>query len=80
MVEQTKPHPAPYLLAAELLGAKPQECVAVEDSVSGVRSALDAGMHVLQLRATATAAAVVPGVASELQGLEEFPFALVGCR
>ena len=39
----TKPHPAPYLRAAALLGLAPAQCVAVEDSPSGVRSAAAAG-------------------------------------
>ncbi|OOP64858.1 hypothetical protein BMF89_01580 [Arthrobacter sp. SRS-W-1-2016] len=51
-VQQGKPHPAPYLTAAELLGVQPSSCVAVEDSVSGTTSAQAAGMQVV----------VVPGV------------------
>jgi HAD superfamily hydrolase (TIGR01509 family) len=77
MVEQTKPHPAPYLLAARKLGVDAAECVAVEDSFSGVTSALAAGMHVLQLRATSTAAAPVDGVARIITSLSEFPQDLV---
>lgn len=38
-----KPHPEPYLKAAELLGVRPEECVAFEDSISGIRSAEAAG-------------------------------------
>jgi HAD superfamily hydrolase (TIGR01509 family) len=38
-----KPHPEAYLKAAELLGVKAQECVAFEDSLSGLRSAEAAG-------------------------------------
>ena len=34
-----KPHPEPYLKAAELLGEKPEDCVAFEDSQTGLRSA-----------------------------------------
>jgi HAD superfamily hydrolase (TIGR01509 family) len=39
-----KPHPDPFLKAAELLGVDPQFCLAVEDSHHGVRSASSAGM------------------------------------
>ena len=39
----TKPDAAPYLRAAALLGLAPAQCVAVEDSPSGVRSAAAAG-------------------------------------
>ena len=34
-----KPHPEPYLKAAELLGVNPEDCVAFEDSLTGLRSA-----------------------------------------
>jgi HAD superfamily hydrolase (TIGR01509 family) len=39
-----KPHPDPFLKAAELLGVAPRDCLAVEDSHHGVRSASSAGM------------------------------------
>ncbi len=38
-VTHGKPHPEPYLLGAELLGVRPQDCVAIEDSPTGVASA-----------------------------------------
>lgn len=38
-----KPDPAPYLLAARMLGADPARCIAFEDSPSGIRSAVAAG-------------------------------------
>jgi HAD superfamily hydrolase (TIGR01509 family) len=38
-----KPHPEAYLKAASLLGVKPEECVAFEDSISGLLSAEAAG-------------------------------------
>jgi HAD superfamily hydrolase (TIGR01509 family) len=42
-----KPHPRPYLRAAELLGVNPARCVAVEDSPPGAESAAAAGCVVL---------------------------------
>jgi HAD superfamily hydrolase (TIGR01509 family) len=42
-VEHSKPHPAAYLLATELLGVDPADCVAIEDSPPGVASASAAG-------------------------------------
>ncbi len=42
-----KPHPRPYLKAAELLGVAPERCVAVEDSPPGTASAAAAGCAVL---------------------------------
>ena len=51
-VTSPKPDPQPYLLAAEQLGVDPTECVALEDSPSGVTSATRAGAKVV----------VVPGM------------------
>lgn len=42
-VEHAKPHPEPYLHAAELLGVDIARCVALEDSEPGVASAVAAG-------------------------------------
>jgi HAD superfamily hydrolase (TIGR01509 family) len=42
-----KPAPDPYLHAAELLGLAPEECLAVEDSVTGSAAAELAGCPVL---------------------------------
>ena len=39
-----KPAPDPYLLAAERLGVMPADCLALEDSHNGIRSAHAAGM------------------------------------
>jgi beta-phosphoglucomutase-like phosphatase (HAD superfamily) len=45
-----KPHPEPYLKAAELLGVDPKDCVAFEDSISGLRSAEAAGTKAVGVR------------------------------
>lgn len=42
---EKKPSPAPYLLAADKLGADPAECLVIEDALSGVKSAKAAGMR-----------------------------------
>jgi HAD superfamily hydrolase (TIGR01509 family) len=42
-VECTKPHPDPYLRAAELVGVPATSCVALEDSTTGAASARAAG-------------------------------------
>jgi HAD superfamily hydrolase (TIGR01509 family) len=44
---QGKPHPEPYLTAAAALGVRPEDCVAIEDSTTGVMSAESAGCRVL---------------------------------
>lgn len=43
-VANGKPHPEPYLLAAERLGLPPEACAVIEDSPTGARSAMAAGM------------------------------------
>ncbi|TCP50863.1 HAD superfamily hydrolase (TIGR01509 family) [Tamaricihabitans halophyticus] len=44
---KNKPHPEPYARAARLLGVDASNCIAVEDSPTGVRSAVAAGCTVL---------------------------------
>ncbi|KAF0095399.1 MAG: haloacid dehalogenase/epoxide hydrolase family protein [Puniceicoccaceae bacterium 5H] len=46
-VEHGKPHPEPFLKAAELLGMPPEGCIAIEDSPNGLRAAHAAGMRVI---------------------------------
>lgn len=46
-VTHGKPHPEPYLKAARLLGLAPADCLAIEDSGTGARSAEAAGCRVL---------------------------------
>jgi len=43
-VARVKPAPDLFLLAAERLGVRPEECVAFEDSPNGIRAARAAGM------------------------------------
>ena len=51
LLAKGKPAPDPYLLAAKKLNIAPQECWAVEDSIAGVSSALEAVCYVLFLKA-----------------------------
>ena len=46
-VVNSKPHPEPYLRGAELLGVKPEDCISIEDSEPGIRSAAAAGTVVI---------------------------------
>ncbi|MEP3244073.1 MAG: HAD family phosphatase [Sneathiella sp.] len=48
-VEQSKPHPEIYRLAASRLGISPAQCLALEDSDNGVRAAHAANMLVYQI-------------------------------
>ena len=48
-VQQPKPDPEIYLLAARKLDVPPQECMVIEDSPNGVRAGVGAGMNVVAL-------------------------------
>jgi HAD superfamily hydrolase (TIGR01509 family) len=50
-VKAPKPDPEPYLTAADLLGVAIQDCVAIEDSPTGVASAVASGAAVLAVPA-----------------------------
>ena len=43
-VENSKPSPDVFFRAAELIGAKPEDCIVFEDSGNGVKAAYAAGM------------------------------------
>ena len=49
LVTHSKPDPEIYLKACELLGVKPEETFAVEDSYNGIRAASAAGMKVIMV-------------------------------
>ena len=51
-VSKPKPHPEIYLRAADLLGISPEFCVVFEDSATGVRAGLAAGMRVIGVSTT----------------------------
>lgn len=46
-VSKGKPHPEPYLKAAELLAVNPRDCIAFEDSNTGLSSAEAAGTYAI---------------------------------
>ena len=48
-VERKKPHPDIFLFAAQKLGIPPQNCLVVEDAVTGIRAAKAAGCKALGL-------------------------------
>lgn len=48
-VANSKPDPEIFLLAAERLGKRPEECVVFEDSLNGVNAAVAAGMTCLRV-------------------------------
>lgn len=50
--QRCKPHPEPYLKAAEVVGALPSECVVVENAPLGIESAKRAGMYCIAVTTT----------------------------
>jgi sugar-phosphatase len=46
-VSEGKPHPAPYLAGAAILGFRPEDCVVFEDAASGANSGRAAGCTVV---------------------------------
>jgi len=48
-VTHPKPHPEPYLMAAGRLRVRPEACLAIEDSHTGVRAAHAAGMQTVMV-------------------------------
>jgi len=51
-VQNTKPHPEPYLKAAQQIGIPIERCVVIEDSVNGIRSGKAAGAKVIGIATT----------------------------
>jgi sugar-phosphatase len=47
-----KPHPEPYILAANVLGLAPDQCVVIEDSPAGLAAAIAAGMRSVAVAST----------------------------
>ncbi|GAA3377995.1 HAD family phosphatase [Streptomyces sannanensis] len=68
-VARTKPHPDPYLLAAQGLGADPTRCVVIEDTATGVAAAEGAGCRVVAVPSVAPIAPALGRVV--VQSLEE---------
>jgi HAD superfamily hydrolase (TIGR01509 family) len=62
-VTHGKPHPEPYLMAAARLGLAPADCVAIEDSPTGVASAVAAGVPTVAVTHTVP---LLPGPGSHL--------------
>ena len=76
MVEHSKPDPEIYLMACRSLGLDPKECVAVEDSPNGIRSASKAGLKVVmvpdKIAPTPELEALCWKICPTLKSLEEF--------
>lgn len=51
-VENTKPHPEPYLKGAEMIGIPIENCIVIEDSVNGIRAGKASGAKVIGITTT----------------------------
>jgi HAD superfamily hydrolase (TIGR01509 family) len=72
-VPRGKPHPDLFLHAATTMGAKPSGCVVVEDTPSGVRAGIAAGMRVLGYMADSDEQALREAGAEPFSLLAELP-------
>lgn len=63
-VARGKPHPEPYLLAAQGLRVPPADCIVIEDALAGVQAARAAGMRVV-----AVTTAHAPGALEEADAI-----------
>jgi len=70
-VAHGKPAPDIFRRCAELLGARPERCVVIEDSPTGVLAARRAGMAAIGLRTAATAALTLEGCLAVVDSLAE---------
>ena len=77
-VQKGKPSPEIYLSVARLLDAPPAECLAIEDSPSGVASAVAAGMYTVAVRTESTAGLDISHANAVIESLEQFDMGLLG--
>lgn len=74
---RAKPKPDPYLEAMRRFSARPDECLVIEDSERGLRSAIAAGVACVMVHHDFTAHQSMAGAAGKLATLSELP-ALLG--
>jgi beta-phosphoglucomutase-like phosphatase (HAD superfamily) len=73
MVARPKPAPDLFLHAAAQLGVAPERCTVIEDSPSGVRAAVAAGMRVLGYAGDEDAARLAAAGAQAFSDMAELP-------
>ncbi|WP_239256112.1 HAD family hydrolase [Listeria ilorinensis] len=70
-----KPHPALYLQALEELDVSADQAIAVEDSLNGALSALDAGLQVIAVPNEATKRIAFPEAVQRFESFDELNLA-----
>lgn len=70
-IAKGKPDPEPYLLGAKKLGARPEDCVVLEDSAAGIESGLAAGMRVVVVGGHAAKDGTLPRIPDFLGATRE---------
>jgi HAD superfamily hydrolase (TIGR01509 family) len=75
-VARGKPHPDLFLHAAATMGAAPERCAVVEDTVIGVTAAVAAGMHVIGYAGDEDPATLEAAGAQPVRSLAEVPVVL----
>ncbi|MCY8051870.1 HAD family hydrolase [Bacillus spizizenii] len=76
-VEEVKPNPELYLLAAKNLGVSPSECLAFEDSVNGSIAAKRAGMKCVIVPNKVTSTLMFEDYDHRLESMAEMELALL---
>ncbi len=76
-VQHAKPAPDLYLAAAERLGVPPRECLAVEDTATGIAAAKAAGMFAVQMCAASTALPPLPEADLVIADYSQFDLSLL---
>ncbi|SDN46211.1 putative hydrolase of the HAD superfamily [Fictibacillus solisalsi] len=72
-VEKVKPHPALYLNVVQLMGILPEEAVAFEDSVNGLKAAIAAGIKCTIIPNPATETLIFENYHLKLSSMKEKP-------
>ena len=76
-VDQGKPEPDIYLLAARRLRLPPENCVAIEDSPVGIAAAVASGSYTIAVRTDSTRGLDISQAHMILDSLEQFDLAML---
>lgn len=74
-----KPSPAIYLKAARAIGVQPESCIVVEDSISGIKAASNAGVKTIIAIASTHSVeflTAIPAVTTVIKDFNEFKYIL----